>query len=419
MRAGIIILVNLILFLGVVDTLLYLNLRKFFPSNSLPSLLKIVFWTIPVAFTIAFIWLFVKNSGNITEQDYYLFTMLNGIFLLLYIPKLTYLIYAFFYAIVIRLISAKSWAKPSRSVKSDKKSNRITRAAFLGRAGMAVAGAPFLSLLYGMAKGRFNFFLKPVTLHFQNLPDAFDGLKIVQISDIHLGNLNKEYHRLHEVSKLINAENPDLIFMTGDLVNNFATETEGWENVFSKMNARIGKYSILGNHDYGDYSRWTSVHAKRRNFEDILAAHKRFGFHLLRNENTVLEKGKDKINLIGVENWGKPPFPQYGNLALATHGMDANLFQILLSHDPDHWEAEVLPNSNVDFTLSGHTHGMQFGVKFKNSTWSPAKWKYKYWDGLYKHEKRCLYVNRGLGFIGIPMRVGMPPEITVFTLKRG
>lgn len=268
-----------------------------------------------------------------------------------------------------------------------------------------------------MAKGRFDFYLKNVDLHFPNLPKAFNGFKIVQISDIHLGNYNKEYYRLHEVTELINKQQPDLILMTGDMVNNFSSETNGWEVVFSKMKARLGKYSILGNHDYGDYSRWKSEHAKNKNFKEIINAHKRFGFQLLRNESIRVEEGREFINLLGVENWGKPPFPQYGDLNKTMAGINENDFNILLSHDPDHWEAEVW-DKNIDLTLAGHTHGMQLGVKWKDKVWSPAQWKYKYWDGLYKKDRQYLYVNRGLGFVGIPMRVGMPPEITVFTLNK-
>ena len=221
---------------------------------------------------------------------------------------------------------------------------------------------------------------------------------------------------MHEVTDIINQQKPDLILMTGDMVNNYAYETEGWEVVFSKMQARLGKYSILGNHDYGDYSRWSSIKARERNFNGILNAHKRFGFHLLRNESLKIEEGRDYFNLSGVENWGKPPFPQYGDLSKAVNGISPEEFTLLMSHDPDHWETEV-QGKNINLMLAGHTHGMQFGFKWKDKVYSPAKWKYKYWDGLYQNEDEYLYVNRGLGFVGVPMRVGMPPEITLFTLQ--
>lgn len=365
-----------------------------------------------------FVYLVMKNRGNITPQDYYYLTFFNGIFLLTYIPKVVFLIYKFFVWIfgeLIRLVKTRRANSPRRDEYNTRK---ITRAAFLGRIGMAVAAAPFLSILYGMAKGRFNFYLKKVPVKLNNLPNAFEGFKVIQISDIHLGNFKQEYHLLHEVTAMINAEKPDLIVMTGDLVNNFATETNGWETVFRQMKAQYGKFSILGNHDYGDYSRWNSQHDKRRNFDGILNSHERFGFRLLRNEHVYIESGKDNIALIGVENWGKPPFPQYGDLNRSMKNVNPQSSKILLSHDPDHWEAEVLKKTNVDLTLAGHTHGMQLGVKFRNSTWSPAKYKYKHWDGLYKQNNQLLYVNRGLGFIGIPMRVGMPPEITMFTLHK-
>ncbi len=417
MRAGLIMIFALILMVVTVDVLLFLFIRKYFRHGKLPLLLNVVYWLIPIAFIGSFIAFFIENNQTISADGYYFFTMVNGWFLLFYLPKMVLLVYSILYQLVIKVVSWVSWKKDGRSLTEDAKGRKITRAAFLGKAGAIVAAAPFMTLLYGMAKGRFNFYTKRVELRFKNLPAAFDGLKIVQISDIHLGNFNKEYHRLHEVTSLVNAENADLLLMTGDMVNNFASETEGWEAVFSKMRARLGKYSILGNHDYGDYSRWTSQHAKRRNFDGVLSAHKRFGFQLLRNESVEIEEAGERFSLLGVENWGHPPFPQYGDLNKTMLNVPEDSFKLLMSHDPDHWEAEVW-DKNIDLTLAGHTHGMQFGVKWKNAVWSPAKFKYKYWDGHYQQNNMHLYVNRGLGFIGIPMRVGMPPEITTIILRK-
>lgn len=416
MRAELSIIIALLLFIYILDGLLYFSLRKFFKEKRLPRLLNLAFWLIPIVFTAVLLVFYFENSSNISASKYYNFTIFNGLFAIIYVPKIIYLGYALIYEFIVRTISILSWRKKPTKVNS--KGDKITRAQFLGKIGTVVAAAPFLSLIYGMTKGRFDYYLKKVELNFEQLPNAFEGLKIIQISDIHLGNYNKEYHRLHEVTKLINQQRPDLIVMTGDLVNNFSTETDGWEVVFSNMKARLGKYSILGNHDYGDYSKWNSKHAKSKNFNGILNAHKRFGFQLLRNENIKIEEDRSAINLLGVENWGKPPFPQYGDLQKTMEGTTKNDFNILLSHDPDHWEAEVW-NKNIALMLAGHTHGMQLGVKWKDKVWSPAKWKYKHWDGLYQKNKQYLYVNRGLGFIGIPIRVGMPPEITLFTLRKG
>lgn len=418
MRAGILLIISIIFFIGIVDTLFYVFIRPVFYKKSAAKFITIAFWLSTLFFITGFIYLVIKNKGNVTPKDYYYLTFFNGIFLLLYIPKVIFVLFSVIVYGVKWLMGLVKIRKGNNPTREEYNTRKITRAAFLGKIGMVVAAAPFLSILYGMAKGRFNFYLKKVPLHFDKLPDSFDGFKIIQISDTHLGNFNQEYHVLHEVTKMINAENPDLIVMTGDLVNNFASETNGWETVFRQMKAPHGKYSILGNHDYGDYSRWNSQHDKRRNFDGIVNSHERFGFKLLRNEHVQIELGKEHVSLIGVENWGKPPFPQYGDLKQSMKGLSPDVLKILLSHDPDHWEAEVIGKTNVDLTLAGHTHGMQLGVKFKNSTWSPAKYKYKYWDGLYTQNDQSLYVNRGLGFIGIPMRVGMPPEITMFTLHK-
>lgn len=418
MRAGILLLVNILLFIGIVDALFFYSIRTFFIKKKYSKIITSLFWLLTLLFVTGFIYLVIKNRGNITPKDYYYLTFFNGVFFLTYIPKIVFLVYKAFVWILSGLFSLIQKRRKANPKREDYNTRKITRASFLGKIGMAVAAAPFLTILYGMAKGRFNFYIKTVPLKIINLPHSFDGFKIIQISDIHLGNFNKEYHLLHEVTSMVNAENPDLIVMTGDMVNNFASETYGWETVFRKMKAPFGKFSILGNHDYGDYSRWKSQHDKRRNFDEIINSHERFGFKLLRNEHADINSGKDKIALIGVENWGKPPFPQYGDLKKSLESVSPDVVKILLSHDPDHWEAEVLKQTNVDLTLAGHTHGMQLGVKFKNAVWSPAKYKYKHWDGLYQQNNQSLYVNRGLGFIGIPMRVGMPPEITLFTLHK-
>lgn len=417
MRADFWFLFVVIALLFIADGLIYKYINRWVTRRQKFIKLSffIVYWIIPVAFSVAFAYFFslVKkaHSGNL----YYEFMWLIGLFLLIYVPKLIYLFIGFidlFYHWIKQIIaSVKSERKPRRGEK-------MTRSEFLGKAGLVVAAIPFLSMIYGIAKGRFNYYVKRVSIPFENLPDAFDGYRIIQISDVHLGNYNKEYHRLFPIVDMINKENPDVILFTGDLVNNFSEETIGWAPVFNKLKARDGKYSILGNHDYGNYSRWKSQEAKKRNFNQILQAHKRFGFRLLRNENIDLTKGGQSIKLAGNENWGLPPFPQYGNLKKTLFGISKDDFTVLMSHDPDHWEAEILPSSDAELTLAGHTHGMQMGISYKNLKWSPAKWKYKYWDGLYAKGKRYLYVNRGLGFIGIPMRIGMPPEITLIELKK-
>jgi uncharacterized protein len=374
-----------------------------------------LFWSVPVFISAAFLYLFsmVKKTDN--PDLYVWFSYLFGAFLIIYIPKLVFLVFSFGDAIRNMLLRLRDKLRPQHHPR---KGEPITRAHFLGRVGLIAAAIPFTSMVYGMARGRFNFYVKHVPVAFDSLPDAFSGLKIIHISDIHLGNFNQQYHRLFPIIDMINDEQPDLILFTGDLVNNFGAETIGWSPVFSKLKARYGKYSILGNHDYGNYSRWPSPQDKQRNFQQILQAHERFGFKLLNNEHVRISHSGQTLVLAGVENWGKPPFPRYGDIEKTLDGVGADEFTVLMSHDPDHWEAEVVPRTNVDLTLSGHTHGMQMGISYKNLKWSPAGWKYKHWDGLYQQGERSLYVNRGLGFVGIPMRIGMPPEITLLELRK-
>ncbi len=234
----------------------------------------------------------------------------------------------------------------------------------------------------------------------------------MHISDFHLGSFNKDFATVQPGIDLINALNPDYIFFTGDLVNNYADETDGWENILSSLKAKYGKFSVLGNHDYGDYVGWETDLEKKKNLESLKAFHQKVGFKLLLNEHVKLNIDDEYIQLIGVENWGTGGFAQYGKLKYAMRDVKSNVCQILLSHDPSHWEAEVIPNTGVDLTLSGHTHAMQFGIRLGNFKYSPIQHRYKQWSVLYQNEQKKLYVNRGFGFLGFPGRVGMAPEIT-------
>jgi predicted MPP superfamily phosphohydrolase len=275
------------------------------------------------------------------------------------------------------------------------------------------------AIIRGIVIGRFDFRVLKQTLHYKNLPQAFDGLKVVQISDMHIGSFYNHQEELREAVETINELKPDLIFFTGDMVNNTAEETKGWKEVFLELKATIGKYSILGNHDYGDYVRWPNEEAKKQNLQAVVDFEKAAGFDILLNENRIIERNGEKLGIIGVENWGTPPFAQYGYLPDAVKGCENIPFSILLSHDPSHWDEEVAGKTHIDLTLSGHTHGMQFGIQIGKWKWSPVQWRYERWHGLYRHNEQCLYVNRGLGHIGFPGRVGMLPEITLIELKRG
>lgn len=411
MRIYLTALIVIIIFTLSIDFSFWLIIRTFLRKKTpLNLILKISYWLIPTGFFAFFAYMSsTVNKESIDETSYYYFTMVNGVYLALYLPRL---IAVLFYG-VGKITQAFRKTSHSNEVSKGKK---ISRAQFLGKLSLIAGAIPFTTIIYNITKGRFKFTINKTKVNCNNLPQAFNGLKVVQLSDIHLGNFNQRYDMIEGVVEAINKLNPDLIFITGDLVNNFERETHGWTPIFAKLNANIGKYAVLGNHDYGDYSEWKSPELKTRNFDKIKQAYRDFGFKLLLNSNETISVNGESISIIGVENWGHPPFPRYGNLNDAMNN-SAGDFKILLSHDPDHWEAEVLNHTDIDLTLAGHTHGMQVGLNWKNKQWSPAKWKYKYWGGIYKENDQYLYVNRGLGFVGVPIRVGMPPEVTYLELN--
>jgi len=277
---------------------------------------------------------------------------------------------------------------------------------------------PFFVILHGIFRSLYRFKTHHSKIECTVLPKSFDKLRIVHISDLHLGSFNFRYEILDRAVKLINELEPDFIFFTGDLVNNFAWELKGWTEVMNNLEATQGKYAVLGNHDYGDYSEWKTPDKKKSNLESIKYFYKKIGFKLLMNESNIIEIKEDKIAILGVENWGNPPFKQYGDLKKAMEDVEGIPFKILLSHDPTHWSEEVVKNTNISLTLSGHTHGMQAGINLKNKKWSPIKYKYKHWAGLHKQDNQYLYVNRGLGWLGFPGRLGMRPEITLLEIKK-
>lgn len=304
-------------------------------------------------------------------------------------------------------------------IRADKKSiSRPGRRGFIRQAGLIFAGIPFTSMLYGITKGKYDFRVKKVKLAFDNLPKAFDGFKILHISDIHSGSFDSR-EAIMDGIKLINQQEADVVLFTGDLVNNDSREIIPFIEDFKTLKAPYGVYSVLGNHDYGDYKKWDSVQAKQENMELLYQYQKEMGFQLLNNENSILTKGENVIGIYGVENWGNLPFPQKGDLDKALSGSEDVDFKVLLSHDPTHWDKKVVSHPvHFDLTLSGHTHGMQFGVDIPGFKWSPIKYIYPQWAGLYAKGKQYLYVNRGFGFLGFPGRVGIWPEITSIELTR-
>lgn len=294
-----------------------------------------------------------------------------------------------------------------------------SRSKFLSQLGLVVAALPFATAVYGMVKGAYDYRVKRVVLNFPNLPDAFNGFKMLQITDLHTGSFVSQ-EPLKEAVKLINKQEADVVFFTGDIVNNVASELVNHIDTLKEIQGKQGVFSVLGNHDYGDYVNWESKEAKRQNLNTLMGYHRQMGWRLLMNEHHHIEKDGERICILGVENWGnRAGFPKYGDLAKAHDGTSNASFKVLLSHDPSHWDGEINKAfSDIDLTLSGHTHGMQFGINIPGLKWSPVQYVYKQWAGLYQKGKQYLYVNTGLGFLGYPGRVGFLPEITVFELRR-
>ncbi len=294
----------------------------------------------------------------------------------------------------------------------------ISRSDFLLKTAMVAGSVPFLAMSYGILSGAHDYRIRRKTVYLPNLPAAFDGVTIAQISDIHSGSFFNKQAVKGGVDLLL-GEKPDMVFFTGNLVNNQSDEVRNYIDIFDKVKAPLGVFSVTGNHDYGDYRDWSSPQAKKRNFEDLKEAHKIMGYDLLMNEHRIVEVDGERLAILGNENWGAGRFAKYGDLSKAHQGAEADV-KILLSHDPSHWEAQVLPGfKDIDIMFAGHTHGFQFGIELGDFKWSPAQYAYKQWAGLYEKNSQYLYVNRGYGYIGYPGRIGIPPEITLITLKKG
>jgi len=294
----------------------------------------------------------------------------------------------------------------------------ITRSQFLTQAAVIASAVPFGAMVYGIISGAHDYRVRKVTVKLPNLPKSFDGLRIAQLSDIHSGSFFNKTAVKGGVELVLN-EKPDLIFFTGDLVNNESSEVKDYINVFDKLKAPLGVFSVTGNHDYGDYKSWETPAAKQQNFKDLIEANRLLGFHLLMNEHRLIKQSGEKLAIVGIENWGAGRFSKYGKLEQAYHGTDGASVKLLLSHDPSHWDAQVRPTyKDIDIAFAGHTHGFQFGIELGNFKWSPSQYAYKQWAGLYTEGNQHLYVNRGFGYLGYPGRVGMPPEITIMELKR-
>ena len=314
-----------------------------------------------------------------------------------------------------------AWFKISNLFQSDVSGNsleegqKIGRSEFLTKAALAVGGTHVAAMTFGIISGAYDYRIRRVALHLPNLPKSFHGLKLIQLSDIHSGSFYNKTAVQGGVDMLL-AEKPDLVFFTGDLVNNKAEELKDYFDIFKKVKAPLGVYSTFGNHDYGDYTQWASLNAKQQNLKDLAEGHRLMNWNLLLDENKKITVDGESIGVLGIQNWGKG-FAQYGNLDKTLIGTDEYPVNLLLSHDPSHWREQVLGKTNIDVAFAGHTHGMQYGVEIGGLKWSPVQWRYKEWAGLYEEGGQHLYVNRGYGFLGYPGRLGILPEITVFELK--
>ena len=374
----------------------------------------LVYTLISIAIVLFIFYQFSKFDRRVGQTPMTMLTI--GLLLLILIPKLIITLFMGLEDVLRLIIGSRNYF-----ANYEKDASFLPeRRRFVSQVALGIAAIPFLSLIYGMTIGKYNFKVLKETLFFPDLPEAFDGFQITQISDIHSGSFDNP-DKIKYAIDLINEQNSDLFLFTGDIVNTHATEMNPWIATFNSIkNHEFGKYSVLGNHDYGEYVDWSSNDAKEENFVAIKDLHRQIGFNLLLNENIKIKKENNEIAVVGVENWGIK-FKKAGDLEKAAANLNKDDFKILMSHDPSHWETEVKNHpKHFQLTLSGHTHGLQFGIEIPGFfKWSPVEYVYKQWAGLYENLGRYIYVNRGLGFHAYPGRVGIMPEITVIVLKKG
>lgn len=393
MRFYTIALVFLLLTVVLPDIFFHLKLKK---HKAKPIL--IILNLLPAAFFIVtFLSMKFLSDDNYNPRTFNFYMWVNFSYLLLYVPKLIYILFHFLNYLLNLVLKEKIY--------------------LVRYAGVLVAMFAIILMTHGAFVNPKNPQVRSVEVPVSNLPASFNGFKIVQLSDIHLGSWASNHSYLEPVIKLVNEQDADIIVFTGDMVNNYQEEMRGWAPLFQQLKSRVGNYAILGNHDYGDYSSWDTPEHKTANLDSVKYRLKEFGFRLLLNEKVDLLRDTDTLELLGVENWGKPPFPKYGNLSKTLENTRSGQPKILLSHDPSHWRGEILRHPEIALTLSGHTHAAQLAFNWYGKKVSPSSWIYKEWDGIYQENNQFLYINRGLGFIGIPVRIGISrPEITVLTL---
>jgi uncharacterized protein len=406
----------ILLIILLIDVVFFVGISRWVERTSKSRKIKMAYWS----FT-AFVSLFLLSALIVPPAVWpkivrvYLLSFLFTVSIAKFFGSIAILMAGIVIAIKKLVKIIKELFIPDKDIVT-LQGKKISRSNFIGKLAVLTASVPFAFMIYGKVKGAFDYTVHHNRLIIPHLPEAFNGLKIIQVSDIHAGSFLSS-SPLEKAIEIIISHKPDIIFFTGDLVNDVQDEARGFIDTLKKITAPLGTVSILGNHDYGDYVQWPNKEDKENHFQQMLKLHKDLGWTLLRNQNLVLKRDNASLAIIGTENWSRSErFPRYADLNLAMQGTEEADVKLLLTHDPTHWQGEVLNHENIDVTFSGHTHGMQFGVEIPGIKWSPVQYVYPEWAGLYQKGEQYLYVNRGLGFIGYAGRIGIMPEITVHEL---
>lgn len=396
----------------IIDLITFRSFQRFYQGNNelLNKIMTVSYWLIPLIIISYAGYMAFGNydtkSAMINNKHYFVMSML----VIFYLPKLNFSAFV----ILDQLVNSVIWIIN----KLSQANLTLAKPDFILKIGLAIAGFLFVAAVYGIGWGKFNYKTEHVKLEIENLPKELEGIRIVQFSDFHIGSFWKHEKQVEKAVTYINKLNPDILVFTGDLVNNFSDEVVRFLPMLEKLKAKYGKYSVLGNHDYSEYFPWKNEEEKHNDTQKLIDYQNDIGLKMLLNSHNMIDIGGKKLIIAGVENWGVPPFPQFGDVKKAIPDSIEADFTVLLSHDPSHWKAEVVNHKHIDLVLSGHTHGMQMGILTPWFKWSPVQYKYKEWFGLYEQDGQYLYVNRGIGFIGLSGRIGMPPEVTVIELKR-
>ncbi|MDR6238295.1 metallophosphoesterase [Aureibacter tunicatorum] len=409
--------------LMLIEVYAYQAVKFAFKSFSKRKMVQAAYWVWSALVLAGCVYMFANGQETMSRI---LKTVILSMFIVNIVSKLVLIIFNFLddfrrlglwiFRNNIQKKTTPQVVEENTEIKEAPTSDKISRSEFLTKASLLAASVPAASFSFGILSGAYDYRVRTKSIVINDLPRALDGIRIAQLSDIHTGSFYNKVAVQGGVDLLLK-EKPDLVCFTGDLVNTVTKEVNEYFDVFKNVKAPLGVYSVLGNHDYGDYKTWSSAKAKQSNFEDMVDAHKHLGWDLLRNENRQIKVGNDHLDIIGVENWGHG-FAQYGKLSDAYSHLETGTAKVLLSHDPSHWDAEVRQDfKDIDLTLSGHTHGFQFGIEIGDFRWSPAQYRYAQWADLYEKQGQSLYVNRGFGFHGYPGRLGILPEITILELK--